>query len=91
MAVRPKLLPSATRAELTDDEAVVSVSGGEQALILNAMANAVLDLCDGQRTLPEIAAIVRDTLHVPADVDVLRDVTALVDQLVRAGVVEARE
>jgi hypothetical protein len=89
--MRPKLVSTTIRADLTDDEAVVSISGGERALILNAMGNAILDLCDGSRTVAEIADIVRETLTVPTSVDVVGDVTSLVDQLVRAGIVEARE
>jgi hypothetical protein len=89
--MRPKLLPTAVRADLTDDEAVVSLADGERALILNAMGNAILDLCDGSRTTEEIANLIRETLTVPANVDVLGDVSTLVDELVRAGIVEARE
>ena len=79
------------RGELTDGEVVVSVRGGERALILNAMGDAVLDLCDGSRTIEDIAAFLREHLTVPAGADVARDVTAIVDELVRAGVIVAAE
>ena len=91
IAVRPKLVDQVIRGELTDDEVVVSLRGGERALILNAIGDAVLDLCDGSRTVEEIAAFLRDNLSVPPGADVARDVTAVVDELVRAGVVEATE
>jgi hypothetical protein len=76
------------RGELPDGEVVVSIPGGDTALILNSVADAVLELCDGSRTVEEIAQFVRDTVRVPADTDVVRDITAVVDQLSRAGVIE---
>jgi len=89
--VRPRIADNIVRGELTDGEVVVSLRGGERALILNAVGDAVLDLCDGSRTVEEIATFLRDNLSVPADIDVSRDVTAVVDELVRAGVIEAVE
>ncbi|HEY3804337.1 MAG TPA: PqqD family protein [Kofleriaceae bacterium] len=77
------------RGELPDGEVVVSVAGGNTALILNSVADAVLELCDGSRTIDEIAQFVRDTVPVPTDSDVSRDITQLVDQLARAGVIES--
>jgi hypothetical protein len=91
IAVRPRLVDQVVRGDLTDGEVVVSLRGGERALILNAVGDAVLDLCDGSRTIDEIAAFVRDNMTVPADADVVRDVRAVVNELVRAGVVEANE
>jgi hypothetical protein len=91
IAVRPKLVDQVMRGELTDGEVVVSRRGGERALILNAIGDAVLDLCDGSRTVEEIAAFLRDNMTIPADADVARDVTAVVDELVRAGVIVANE
>jgi hypothetical protein len=79
------------RGELTEGEVVVSLRGGERALILNAVGDAVLDLCDGSRTVDEIVTFLRENLSVPAGADVSRDVTAVLDELVRAGVVEAAE
>lgn len=91
IGVRPRLVDQIIRGELTDGEVVVSLRGGERALILNAVGDAVLDLCDGSRTVEEIAAFVRDNMTVPPDADVARDVTAVVDELVRAGVIVAAE
>jgi hypothetical protein len=91
IAVRPRIVDQVMRGELTEDEVVVSLRGGERALILNAIGDAVLELCDGSRTVEEIAAFLRDNMSVPADADVARDVTAVVDELVRAGVIEAVE
>jgi hypothetical protein len=86
--MRPRLLEHVVRGELGDGEVVVSLPGGERALILNAVGDAVLDLCDGTRSLEDIANILREHLSVPQTADVARDVQAVVDELVRAGVVE---
>ena len=91
IAVRPRLADDVLRGELTDGEVVVSVRGGERALILNAIGDAMLDLCDGSRTVEEIATLLRESLSVPAGADVSRDVSAIVDELVRAGVIVAAE
>lgn len=76
------------RGELPDGEVVVSIPGGETALILNSVADVVLELCDGSRTVEEIAQFVRETVAVPAEADVAHDIAAVVDQLARAGVIE---
>ena len=89
--MKPRLISGAVRGELTDGEVVLSVGGGERALILNAVGDAVVELCDGSRTIAEIAAVLNETLQVPQGVDVARDVGAVVDELVRAGFVEALE
>jgi hypothetical protein len=88
-ALRPRLVEHVVRGELTDGEVVVSLRGGARALILNAVGDAVLDLCDGSRTIDDIAAFLRSTMSVPAEVDVARDVSNVIDELLRAGVVEA--
>ena len=51
----------------------------------------MLDLCDGSRTVEEIAAFLQEHMTVPADANVARDVAAVVDELVRAGVIEPVE
>ena len=90
-AVRPRVVDQLIRSELTDSETVVSLRGGGKALILNAVGDAVLDLCDGSRTIEEIAAFLSENLDVPAGTDVVADVRAVVDELSRAGVVVAAE
>jgi len=89
--MRPRLRPGTIRGELTDGEVVVSASGGDRAVILNAMGDAVLGLCDGSLSVPEITAFVRSELRVPADIDVAGDVSALIDRLIAAGLIEAVE
>jgi hypothetical protein len=60
-------------------------------VILNAVGDAVFELCDGSRTVAEIAGFLKGVLQVPEDIDVARDVGAVLDELVRAGLVEATE
>jgi GGDEF domain-containing protein len=89
MIDRPRQVANVVRGELPDGEVVVSVSGGQQALILNSVADAVLELCDGSRTIAEIAQFVRDTVAVPPGSDVAADIAKVIDELARAGVIEA--
>lgn len=85
---RPRIVDGVVRGELSDSEIVVSLRNGERALILNTVADVVLELCDGSRTIDEIAAFLRANMETPPDADVSRDVRAVVDELTRAGVVE---
>ncbi len=89
MIDRPRQAANVVRGELPDGEVVVSVTGGQQALILNSVADAVLELCDGSRTIAEIAQFVRDTVEVPTGADVAADITKVIDELARAGVIVA--
>ena len=89
MTGRVRLAPNVVRGELPDGEAVISVAGGDRALILNSVADAVLELCDGSRTVAEIAQFVRDTLDVPPGTDVAHDIERVLDELATAGVVVA--
>jgi Coenzyme PQQ synthesis protein D (PqqD) len=86
--VKLRAAKNLVRGELPDGEVVVSIPGGDTALILNSVADAVLELCDGSRTVEEIAEFVRETVAVPTEVDVVHDIAAVVDQLARAGVIE---
>jgi hypothetical protein len=86
--VKLRVAKNLVRGELPDGEVVVSIAGGDTALILNSVADAVLELCDGSRTIDEIAQFVRETVAVPVEVDVAHDIAAVVDELSRAGVIE---
>jgi len=77
--------------ELPDGEALVQTPQAERTLIVNAVGDAVLDLCDGTRTIAEIAAILRAAMNVPANVEVEADVERLVGQLLDAGVIGVSE
>jgi hypothetical protein len=85
----PRLVKNVVRGELPDGEVVLSVDGGNEAVIVNSVADAILALCDGSHTIPEIAQFVRDTVHVPDGTDVVGDITAILAQLARAGLIEA--
>lgn len=89
MTGKPRRKANVVRGELPDGEVVISVPGADKAMILNSVADAVLELCDGSRTITEIAEFVRDTLSAPAATDVVGDITAVIDELARAGVIEA--
>jgi len=88
MNPRPCRRADAIRGELPDGEVVISVPGADRALILNAVADAVLELCDGTRTIAEIGEFVRATVSVPRSAEVERDIERVLEQLAAAGVVE---
>jgi len=90
-APRPRIVEGVVRGELSDSEVVVSLRGGERALILNVVADAVLDLCDGSHTIDEIAEFLRANMTTPPEADVIGDVRAVVDELTRAGVIVVAE
>jgi hypothetical protein len=91
MSGRPRLVPGAIRGDLTDGEVVVSLDSGQVALILNAVGDAVLELCDGTRSIPDIASVIHDAMPAPEGADVLADVNALLEKLVQAGIVVMTE
>ncbi len=86
---RPRLVKDVIRGELPDGEVVLSRDGGNEAVIVNSIADAVLVLCDGKHTISEIAQFIRDTVQVPAGADVDGDISKIVDKLVNAGLIEA--
>jgi hypothetical protein len=83
----PLKVATLVRADLPDGESVVRAAGGSSAVILNATADAVLSLCDGVRTVSEIAEFLRVHLAVPASVDLSGDVERVLAELVAAGLV----
>ena len=87
--MRPRLVKNVVRGELPDGEVVLSLEGGSEALIVNSVADAILVLCDGSRTIAEIARFVRDTVKVPDGADVDSDITKIIAQLSKAGLIEA--
>jgi hypothetical protein len=84
---RPLKIPDLVRADLPDGETVVRVDGGDSAVILNAIGDAVLSLCDGTRTVADIAEFLRLHVAVPDTTDLDADVTRVVAELVGAGLV----
>ena len=77
--------------DLPDGELVAQAAGGTTAVILNPVGGAVIELCDGRRTLAEVAWFVSETMAVTDRVQVEADVMRLVDELVAAGVLETVE
>ncbi len=60
----------------------------EGVLVLNDTAAAVLALCDGEKTLSEIAAVLGERF---GGADVTTDVLNLLDRLAAKGLVEGYE
>lgn len=87
--MKPQATAKLIRAALPDGEAMVQADGHKRALLINAVADVILDLCDGTRTVAEIANILRATLRIPAGADVEGDVARLVAELMRAGIVQS--
>lgn len=87
--MKPRIVSELSRSELPNGESLVQVNGHSRALIVNALGDAVIDLCDGSRTIAEIADIIRAALNVPANIDVEADVARLIAELQDAGVVQA--
>jgi len=85
---RPRRRDGVVLADLPDGELVAQAAGGATAVILDPIGGAVLELCDGQRTVDQIAAFVCETLAVPDRARVVGDVARVIEQLLAAGVVE---
>ncbi len=84
--MRPKRVKDIIARDV-DEETVLITPDASRALVLNAVGGAVLDLCDGTRTVEEIVDFVCKNV-AGADAEVHKDVAALVAQLIEAGVVE---
>ena len=85
----PKLIETVVRTALPDDEEVLSSPGdGAKAIILNSTGGAIADLCDGTRTIAEIAGFIVDLVSGAELACVLRDVEQLVQELEAVGLLE---
>ncbi len=71
-----------------EEETVLITPDASRALVLNAIGGAILDLCDGTRTVEDIVDFICNNVAVADADEVHRDVAALVAQLIEAGVVE---
>ncbi len=86
--MRPQRVKNTLARDVSDEETVVVALDAGRALVLNATGSAILDLCNGTRTVEEIADFIcENTAGAGAD-DVQGDVAALVAKLIDAGVVE---
>ncbi len=84
----PRRTPGLVLADLPEGEVVAQAAGGATAIILDPVAGAVVELCDGRRTVPEIAAFLCETLPGTDRSQVENDVARLVGELLVAGVLE---
>lgn len=84
--MRPKRVKDIITRDVVE-ETVLITPDASQALVLNAVGGAVLDLCDGTRTIDEIVDFICDNV-AGAGAEVHEDVATLVAQLIEAGVVE---
>jgi len=82
---RPCRVDGLAFRELADGSTVVLQPDGKAALVLNVMGAAVLDLCDGQRAIADVAALICDVFPDAARDQVEADVAALVEKLTEAG------
>ncbi len=57
-------------------------------ITLNAVASAILDMCDGQTSAEDMAKVICETLDVAYD-DALRDVKAILQELTGFGFIVA--
>ena len=87
---RPKRLTDLPVRELPDGDVIVLQLEGSKAIVLNVLAGAILDLCDGSRTIEEMVTFLCE--HVPGVTRavVLEDVRALIAQLIETGVLEVQ-
>jgi len=89
--MKPRSLPSLVLAQLPDGEAVASLPASGDAIVLNAMGSAVLELCDGSRTIEQIAAFVCEHIEGTEPAAVRADIADLVERLQKAGLLADAE
>jgi hypothetical protein len=85
---RFRLSSGLTIRELPDGDAVVAAAAGSDAVIVNASAHALLELLGEPRSEQELARFVSEAFPEQDPAAIARDVGELVQQLVRAGLVE---
>ena len=68
------------------DEVVYVRADGDIACSLNLTASAILDLCDGTRSVEDIVDIICETLHVKRE-QARRDAEAIIKEFVEYGLV----
>jgi len=83
-----KLRGGLTIRPLPEGDAVVASGEGGTAVIINAPAQAILDLLDEERSEEEIADLFCQSFPDQDPLVLRRDVAALVAELLRAGIVE---
>jgi len=76
--------------EILDDEAVLLHPVRSSIVHLNRSATIVYRLCDGERTVADIASLVAAAYPTAAD-DIRGDVERTIDSLARAGAVTLQQ
>ena len=89
--MRPGKRAELTIVELPDDEIVVSLVDGANAVILNATGAAILELCDGERSAADITAFICANVAGAVLTQVAADVDELLARLASAGLIEDRD
>ncbi len=84
---RPKPNPQVTGRDLRD-EYVLLGSAGDRIHVLNDTAREIFLLCDGTRTLAQIADALRATYDVPPE-KARADVLRVIEELDQVGVFSA--
>lgn len=85
---RPRRSDQVLERRLSANEALLLTPEGEAALVLNAVATAIWQLADGERTSAEIASYICEHFDDVPPEQVLADVERLLEELARAGVLE---
>jgi hypothetical protein len=83
-----RLRDGLTVRSLPDGDAVVATGGSETAVIVNQAAHAILDLLSEVRSEAEIGDLFCQSFPDQDPAALRRDVSALLAELVRAGIVE---
>jgi predicted NAD/FAD-binding protein len=83
-----RLRPGLTIRELPDGDAVVALDNKADAVIVNASAHAILELLTTPRSESEILRVFRDAYPEQDAATLMGDVHALVDELLRNGILE---
>ena len=84
-----RLRPGLTIRELSDGDAVVAGNDDADAVIVNASAHAILELLGTTaRSESEILSVFHDTFPEQDPTALARDVHALVEELLRVGILE---
>ena len=73
--------------DLAEDEVVARSPDRSHAVVLNATASAILELCNGEHTVLEMARFLHDALPSSELSKVVSDVEAILEQLREAEIV----
>jgi hypothetical protein len=75
------------RLELIDDELLLYHPGRTKILYCNQTASLIWELCDGERTVEEVAALLRESYPEAAEI-IPADVEATLGQFLEQGAID---